>query len=161
MNKIIKTLFQLVMFVAVVIIGLILLQLVVNSFYFYPSTMLAVLFPEVSEALTRIWGIGLITTLIAQSLLLLLVGLVYLYRNWLKLRHGRATLRGEITWMCLVIGLCFIVVWVLFSATSYTGGFTPVRLLTLLIFVALGAAQAALSIWKFGPHYESLKQSKE
>lgn len=158
MNKYVRMFLQIALCVGVIVLGLILLQAVVNNSYFYPSNSLAMLFPELSEQLINVWGTGLMIVLIAQSTMLLIVGIVFLLANWKKLLGGRGTRKSQIAWCAVIVGFNWIIVFLLFGATSLTGGGTFTRWLILLIMLAMGSAQTAITITcNLGPHYESLK----
>jgi|GEM_PF-3049102 len=153
-----RALLQVGLCVAVIILGLTLLQAVVNNIYFYPSNSFAQILPEFSNMLINIWGVGLMIVLVIQSVLLLVIGVAFMLANWLKLRQGKGTRRAQIIWSSVVIGLSWIVVLLLFGAVSLTGGATIARWLILLIVLVMGVAQMVITITcKLGPHYESLK----
>jgi len=156
MNKNQRTLMQVATYLILTVLGFIVLQAIISANYFQPDNLFGEIFPDFSEGLTDIWNVGVALVLVSQGFLLLIVGLSYLYRNWLSIKNGKATLGAQIVWSLIIVAFHLIIIMMLFRATSFAGGKSPVGILVPLTIFIAGTLQAVLAIVLFGPHYNTL-----
>mgnify|MGYP001766680649 CR=1 FL=1 len=155
-----RTVAQAGTFLLVMIAGIIAFSGIANAYYYQPDNVFSSLLPGLSDALMNVWELGIVIVLLLQSIILLIIGLVYLHRNWLSLKRGAATFTAQLTGMLIVIGLFLTVVLLLFRASSLAGGSSPVGFFVPLTIVLAGLVQTALAMMVFGPHYNMIWKKK-
>lgn len=148
---------QVAVFLVVLIFGLIAIARTTSANYFQPDNLFLNIFPEFAEQLMDIWSLGVTIVLLLQSVLLLTIGLVFLYKNFTELSHGKATFVLQVMLMGIVVALHVAAVMILFNAVSLAGGNSPVGVLVPLIIFVAGAVQTVLAIAFFGPHYNMMR----
>ena len=147
---------QVMVFAAVIILGMIAISGVINAYYFQPDNLFINLFPAFSETLMDAWNTGVTVILVLQSLFVLAIGLIFLVLNWQSIRGGKATFRTELTLMILTVILHLAAILLLFRAASLAGGSSPVGFWVPTVVTTAGVVQASFAMLLFGPHYNML-----
>lgn len=147
---------QFALAVVVILVGLISLNAIIEAYYFQPDNILGEFLPELSETLLDTWGAGVALILVLQSVMLLIIGIVFLIVHWQSIRGGKQTFFWQLTLMLLMVALHLTAILLLFRATSLAGGSSPVGFWVPAVITAAGLIQSALSMLVLGPHYNML-----
>lgn len=160
MNKGLKVGLQAVIAVAIALVEIIVMKIIWNTVYIFPSSPV-IDSMGLGRLLNQFYKIATMILLGWQSLILLIIGIIFTLRNHLRIRKGYTTYNSHrvIMYLFVLIDVAFALLFL--SVSNITMEYSIYSLVVPGMLFVTGVIQTLLTtITKLGPNYKTLRLNK-